>query len=422
MASIYNLLGADLSYDIHVMRIDSTGKKIWAHNIGYPGGYEIGTSMVQTQDSCVVILGHFNTSVFNSGAGLIVLIKIDKDGQILWERKFGYANYYAGNIAVDSMGNLFFSSREYNGSVTVLSLTKADSLGNIIWTKQLTNLDVTDFSDLQISVDGHILFLVETHDPLTGEYRPNLLRFDLDGNLIWAKRIFCSPFYDLPTQLVCDAQGNSYLCVKLLLQSGNRYQLAKVDSSGALVFCTRLDNTLVSSIDAVTWSQGGLCFAGWSDIGQFYVAHTDATGQNPCTALLGSATITSITAGIQSGSLNELQGSVFQSVESAQSVPVLWATTDSCGFTGVAVDIGQEHKFHIYPNPSRGQFSVQGNFPAEAELIIYNMLGELCCNPISLPEGNNNVPLFLALAQGVYFYNIRSEGESLCEGRIIVQD
>lgn len=77
-------------------------------------------------------------------------------------------------------------------------------------------------------------------------------------------------------------------------------------------------------------------------------------------------------------------------------------------------------EFTLFPNPSNGQFNISGNFPAGSELIVYNMLGQVWCNPIALPEGNNNVPMWLDLAQGVYFYRIRAHGETLNEDRIII--
>jgi hypothetical protein len=76
--------------------------------------------------------------------------------------------------------------------------------------------------------------------------------------------------------------------------------------------------------------------------------------------------------------------------------------------------------FTLFPNPSNGQFNITGNFPAGSELIVYDILGQIWCNPIALPEGNNNVPVFLNLAQGAYFYKIHSNGVLLDEGRIVI--
>ncbi|HTL80228.1 MAG TPA: T9SS type A sorting domain-containing protein [Bacteroidia bacterium] len=63
--------------------------------------------------------------------------------------------------------------------------------------------------------------------------------------------------------------------------------------------------------------------------------------------------------------------------------------------------------FTIFPSPTpNGQFHLTGNFPSQSRLHIYNMLGQEVAQPMELPEGNNSVPVFLPLAEGVYMWRI----------------
>lgn len=67
----------------------------------------------------------------------------------------------------------------------------------------------------------------------------------------------------------------------------------------------------------------------------------------------------------------------------------------------------------FYPNPSDGNFNIVGNFPAATELKIYNMLGQQVCRTIPLPEGNNEIPIYSFLAQGIYVCRVESNGDLL---------
>lgn len=76
------------------------------------------------------------------------------------------------------------------------------------------------------------------------------------------------------------------------------------------------------------------------------------------------------------------------------------------------------YDFTLFPNPSNGKFNITGNFPGGSEFVVYNMLGQIVCNGIALPEGNNEAPIFLDVAIGVYYYRVQSFGESLIDGMI----
>ncbi len=74
----------------------------------------------------------------------------------------------------------------------------------------------------------------------------------------------------------------------------------------------------------------------------------------------------------------------------------------------------------FFPNPSNGQFNITGNFPLGTELFVYNMLGQIVCDPISLPEGNNNVPVFIDVAVGLYYYKVFANDTILSEGKMVI--
>ncbi|MBI3509335.1 MAG: T9SS type A sorting domain-containing protein [Bacteroidetes bacterium] len=89
-----------------------------------------------------------------------------------------------------------------------------------------------------------------------------------------------------------------------------------------------------------------------------------------------------------------------------------------CGWSGI--QFYSSELFNISPNPSNGNFQLSGVFPSQSEIHFYNLLGEEVEKTISIPEGNQTIPLELNLADGIYFYRIISGKEILHEEKIVI--
>jgi len=73
----------------------------------------------------------------------------------------------------------------------------------------------------------------------------------------------------------------------------------------------------------------------------------------------------------------------------------------------------------LFPNPSNGEFTITGNFPEHTQLFVYDMLGQKVMESPYLPVGNNSAAVHLQLAQGVYYYELRST-EILATGKLYI--
>jgi photosystem II stability/assembly factor-like uncharacterized protein len=74
----------------------------------------------------------------------------------------------------------------------------------------------------------------------------------------------------------------------------------------------------------------------------------------------------------------------------------------------------------VFPNPSNGNFQLKGNFPMNSQLHIYDLLGNEVANPISLPIGEQTIPMNPSLAEGIYFYRVVSNKEILHEEKLVI--
>lgn len=74
----------------------------------------------------------------------------------------------------------------------------------------------------------------------------------------------------------------------------------------------------------------------------------------------------------------------------------------------------------LTPNPGNGNFYLNGNFPPETKMKIYNMLGQIIWSE-NIESGNRTVPVFLQLAAGVYVYQVQSGNDVLKNGKLVIE-
>jgi hypothetical protein len=145
------------SYDFWVVKIDTLGNLVWEKSYG---GTEIDEahSISKTTDGNYLIIGDSRSNnqdiSNNKGAADIWLVKISPEGNLLWDKSFGGSNFDAGRSSFPTRDGGFLitgSSRSQNGDFINNNgqndavIIKINSDGNIIWQKTVggSQIDVT---------------------------------------------------------------------------------------------------------------------------------------------------------------------------------------------------------------------------------------------------------------------------------------
>ena len=176
-----------------IIKIDDSGNVIWQKALEY-GLESLLTSMTEE-----MIDGTFVVAGGSGGAPSPVLIKMNADGNVLWKKKIMRNDIFTTVTGLDDGGVLVGSW---------FALYRFNKEGNLIWCRNLYDLDSgADFftDDIKQADMGGFIVATDRERPGTSNSHPEILRFDDDGQLIWAKRLTNHPI--IPLQIMKKGNG-----------------------------------------------------------------------------------------------------------------------------------------------------------------------------------------------------------------------
>jgi len=223
----------------------------WLRTAGGEGA-EVSRQIVVDDAGSSYIIGGFNSS--NCPFGSIVLtnslrsttptwdtfvVKYDTAGQVVWAQKFGGTNDdRGGGIAVDSQHNCyvtgyFVSTNFHIGGITLtnyapngnssLFVAKLDATGSVLWARSPRSSYSASGARIVVDSAGNSYvagtftgtnYFGSTNLVSWGSSDALLLKYDADGNLLWAQQAG-GEYVDSAAGLALDAADNFYLLANI---------------------------------------------------------------------------------------------------------------------------------------------------------------------------------------------------------------
>ena len=160
------------SYDIWTIKISNTGDLIWDKNYG---GVEIdeAKAICKTQDGNILIVGNTRSSdqdvSTNQGGADLWLLKIDTNGNLLWEKTFGGSSFDIGSSIYQTEDGFIISgsSRSLDNEFTNQGqndawILKISSEGNQEWQKLIGGSNIDYLYDCVQLNDGSFIAVGES--------------------------------------------------------------------------------------------------------------------------------------------------------------------------------------------------------------------------------------------------------------------
>ncbi|MBP6973896.1 MAG: SBBP repeat-containing protein, partial [Syntrophorhabdus sp.] len=219
------------AHDIVVLKLDSTGTRLWNTFYG-SNNTDIGSGIAVDKDGNVYVTGYSYATwgspiTPHSGGWDIAVLKLDSSGTRLWHTFHGSNEYdYGYGIAVDNDGNVYVTGTSIaawgtpitpHSGLTDMVVLKLGSSGTLLWHTFYGSNEEDYGSGIAVDNDGNVYVTgISTAawgtpmNPHSGNYDIAVLKLNSSGNLLW-HTFYGSDGYDYGQGIAVDKDGNVYV-------------------------------------------------------------------------------------------------------------------------------------------------------------------------------------------------------------------
>jgi hypothetical protein len=410
--------------NIFLAKYDSAGNFLWARKAKGTALNALSSSVSCDPFGNVYITGFFgSTIIFGSdtlislGGSDVFTVKYNSMGNVLWARNGkGTGSDVSSSVTTDLTGNAFitgyFSSPQFIFNTDTLFtpfqsvfIVKYDSSGNVTLAESSKGGGGNYGNSIITSAQGNIyatgsynsfpiIFGSDTLFPGGGTFDGYLVKYDLSGNVLWAKSFWGGK----PYKIILDSMENTYMTggmggnpgvpvifdtFTLQLPTGftDPMFIAKFDSSGNVIWAKALQS-------------GGDDHSGI------------ALGAN------GSIYITSDFYNIDPFIL----GCDSLILTGQEDFFIAKLGHNLCDSTVAVNENYQTITVHLFPNPVISDLNVETAYNHQLEIILYDitsrkLLQQTFTNAVTLNTSQ--------LAKGIYIYEVRNKDGVVKKGKVV---
>ena len=187
------------SQQIYVIKTDFHGNVKWEKTYG-GSNWDVGNAVIEVNDGGYLIAGYSNSPGISSGNTDVFIVKIDVNGKLIWQKAYGKSGSYNHEWAYDiisdaSNGSMIVGARDYyNQGKRNILLLNVDINGELLWEKEFSESGAVDEIAHSISYTNNgNYFICSKVNSLSkpGVYQPKIIKIDNRGNIDW-QRTFAS--------------------------------------------------------------------------------------------------------------------------------------------------------------------------------------------------------------------------------------
>jgi hypothetical protein len=241
--SVYALFG---DTDIHdsngvyllLIKVDSNGDILWDRTFRR-SGYDNGISVHETDDAGYILAG---TTAIDKNRNHIWLIKINSKGDEEWNRTFGGSKWHsvpAASILQTSDGGYIIAgyTDSFGEGGSDVWLIKVDKTGEEMWNKTFGGKEDDYGNDIQLTKDGGFVIAGTTYSFADRVLNPErwgdiwLIRTDVSGNELW-NRTFAGVSWDDANSVREVSDGGFILAGSTIANGREAWIILKTDLQG----------------------------------------------------------------------------------------------------------------------------------------------------------------------------------------------
>jgi hypothetical protein len=265
--------------DLYLLKIDEDGNQLFQKTYG--GGLnDFGFNVIGTSDGNLLLLGLTNSY----GVGYdIFLVKVNLAGDTLWQKNYGGAGYDSakGIIETDDGGILILGPAS-NGSTTDFRTLRLDAQGNELWQKNYSSPYNDSGLDIAAAGNDEYLLFGRRQDGDSDFYT---IKVDGQGDTLWTAT-YGGPDYEEGHSIFRTQDDGFVLCGHSASQDPlHNFYGVKIDQNGTMIWENHYGGGVHDgSEDGIELSSGDMLLIGETDsygngTKHGLVIRTDASGQ-----------------------------------------------------------------------------------------------------------------------------------------------
>jgi hypothetical protein len=202
-----DVIGNHGNYDYWVVKVDNFGNILWQKSLGGSANEE-AKAIQETTDGGYIIAGFSESTdgdvIGNHGASDYWIVKLDNNGNIIWQKCFGgNLSEKANSIQQTSDGGFVVAGRSSssNGDLTENNgnadywIVKIDNTGNLQWQRSIGGSGFEEASSIEQTSEGGYI-LAGRSNSLGGDVSGNhgiydywVVKLNGTGNIEWQKSL-----------------------------------------------------------------------------------------------------------------------------------------------------------------------------------------------------------------------------------------
>ncbi len=250
-----------------VIKIDDSGNVIWQEALNFGFSSALYALTEEMADGTFVVGGRWYDNYLHCYPSLL---KLDTNGNVLWQKKFYKDDSIDAIVGLDD-GGIFAGSSS--------ALYRFDKDGNLIWCRKIFDFDGTAqnfMEDVKKADSGGFIVATNRLRPETSDIysHPEVLRFSDDGKLLWAKRLVNHPLYC--HQIMKKGNGEWLMAYgKTFFSFNEDGTMGKAATSYLIPFGPGVGTFLSKNKVATFAEDGNIAFVGWAQNVGNYIGKSD---------------------------------------------------------------------------------------------------------------------------------------------------
>jgi len=410
--------------DLYLIKVDGNGVEEWRRFYGGDRD-DVGESVVQISNDDFVVLGR--TESFGNGGKDFWLLKVSSEGEEEWNYTYGGSGSDHAAVIRKTNDNGFVlvgRTNSFGSGGSDVWLLKIDEQGNEIWNQTYGGSDGEYGYDVQQTTDGGYIITGYSSDS-HGNWDLLLIKTDISGGEEWMREYGGILRETGGGVLQTPDQGFIVAGINESIDPGNmNWWLLKTDSFGEVVWERTYGGSnfdICACIDAT--QDGGYILGGWTpSFGagsvDIWIVKTDSLGNEVWNQTFGgpwSDGSYSVKQTIDGGYI--IAGDYSPTSEMYDQDLWLIRLGSESGIIEPQATTPSEFQIEsIYPNPFNAQTTITVNLPETSilRLSVHNLLGQEVdvithgkhlAGTIQFNLDANNLP------SGIYFIHAQVDGQ-----------